>query len=265
MASARLTASTRADAAARPQRASARFPLAIAVGVLLVFGCGYLIARETSLFAVRSFEIRGAPADLERSLQTALARFEGQSLVGISLADVERAVDAVPAVRSATVDRDFPHALNIDVRPEQAVAIVRRDEDAWLVSASGRVLQRLEPGVLRPVPRVWIESASGEIALGDFLLPEQGAVAVHALAEVPADFPFEIESARGTEDDLVLVLAGKTEVRLGDAASIGEKLASAKAVLQSLTADERHGLSYVDVSLPARPVAAEKPQVETSA
>lgn len=265
MASTPVQATSRARAPSRRQRSPSRLPLAVAVIVAIVLGGGYLLARETSLFAVRSFDIAGAPADLTRSLEAGLGRFAGRSLVGLSLDEVERAVESVPTVRSATVERDFPHSLRIVVRPEQAVAIVRRDGDAWLVASSGRVLQQLEPGILRPVPRVWIPTGTGDIAPGDVLLPEQGAAAVSALAQVPTDFPFEIESARGADDSLVLVLANKTELRLGEATEIRTKLASAAAVLESLAESESGELAYLDVSLPTRPVGAPKSQVETSA
>jgi cell division protein FtsQ len=232
---------------------------------LLLAGGGYLFARETSLFAVQSFEVDGAPADLERSIVAALDRFTGRSLVGISTADVDRAVEAIPAVRSATVDRDFPHSLRIVVRPERAVGVVRRDGDAWLVAASGRVLQHLEPGILRPLPRVWIPTGSGEIQPGDVLVAEQGATAVRALATLPEGFPVKVESALGTEDSLTIILEGKTELRLGEPVDIGRKIEAAAAVIDELGPDAIGALSYLDVSLPTRPVAAPKSQVETSA
>jgi cell division protein FtsQ len=259
--------STPAIARPRTRRSSARGRVAVfGIGALaILIGIAYLVARETSLFAVRSVDVVGAPLDLERSVVAALGRFEGQSLVAVSTSEVDRVVEAIPSVRSASVDRDFPHTLRIEVRPERAVAVVRRDDEAWLVSASGRVLQRLEPGVLLPLPRVWIGRESGDIAPGDVLLEEQGAVAVKALASIPADFPQRVESAAGDPDSLTLVLAGKTELRLGEPIEIREKLESAAAVIEQLGRAQARDLAYLDVSLPTRPVGAQKSQVETSA
>jgi hypothetical protein len=72
-----------------------------------------------------------------------------------------------------------------------------------------------------------------------------------------------IVAARGTADALVLVLdRTKAELRLGDATDLRLKLAVAATVLESLGAQERAALAYLDVSLPTRPVGAPKAQVE---
>ena len=55
-------------------------------------------------------------------------------------------------------DRDFPHTLKVRVRLERPVAVLRRGADAWLVSASARVLQQLEQ---QPVPAPPADLAAG--------------------------------------------------------------------------------------------------------
>jgi hypothetical protein len=77
--------------------------------------------------------------------------------------------------------------------------------------------------------------------------------------------PGRVEAARGTPDDLVIVLGTKTELRLGEASELRLKLAVAATVLGALSPDERRELAYLDVSLPTRPVGTEKPQVESTA
>ena len=80
---------------------------------------------------------------------------------------------------------------------------------------------------------------------------------------MPKDFPVEIGAARGSMDELVLVVEDtKAELRLGEAAELRLKLAVAATVLESLGAQERRELAYLDVSLPTRPVGAYSSQVE---
>jgi hypothetical protein len=51
-----------------------------------------------------------------------------------------------------------------------------------------------------------------------------------------------------------MVLAGGTELRLGEVGALPLKLAVATRVLLIMTASERAALAYLDVSVPERPV-----------
>jgi hypothetical protein len=124
------------------------------------------------------------------------------------------------------------------------------------------VLEAVDVGDLETLPRVWLPPGGDRIAPAQRLVPQTGAVAVAALAQIPESFPVRIRSARGTDGDLTLVIAGKAELRLGEALDIRLKLAAAATVLASLSPDERRELAYLDLSLPARPVAALNSQVE---
>ncbi len=60
------------------------------------------------------------------------------------------AIESVPTIHFASVDRDFPHTLRIRIVPERPVAIAK-GKGRWLqyrsvVAASGRVLRVLAPG-----------------------------------------------------------------------------------------------------------------------
>jgi cell division protein FtsQ len=185
--------------------------------------------------------------------------------VAVDAGDVERRLEALPAVLTAEIDRDFPHTLRVAVRAERPVAVVRQAAGAWLVSARGRVIAVVEPRALQRLPRVWLPAGREALAPGTYLLPDEGGALIRALARLPERFPARIEAARGTPDAVVLVLGGKTELRLGEAAELRLKLAVAATVLRSLSSSERRELAYLDVSLPTRPVGAPKPQVETIA
>lgn len=235
----------------------------LAVGALLA-GLAYVAARETSLFALRAIDVEGASAPIAKQAEDALAAYVGKSLVSVDTGEVEARLEALPGVLSATVDRDFPHTLTVELRPERAVAVVRQGEEAWVVSARGRVMELVEPrSIPRRLPRIWLPREVVTPRPGVFLLPGEGGVVVRALSRVPADFPVRIVAARGTADALVLVLdRTKAELRLGDATDLRLKLAVAATVLESLGAQERAALAYLDVSLPTRPVGAPKAQVE---
>jgi cell division protein FtsQ len=237
--------------------------VALAVCAAALVALAYLVARETSLFALRTVEVEGASEDVSAAVEASLENVIGTSLVAVDAGDVVRRLEALPTVVDASVDRDFPHTIHVTVREERPVAVVRQGEGAWVVSARGRVMEAVEPGDVTRLPRVWLGSDVTAPRPGVFLLPDEGGLAVHALARVPQEFPVRITSARGSADALVMVVDGsKAELRLGEASELRVKLAVAATVLESLGTQGRRDLDYLDVSLPTRPVGASKAQVE---
>jgi cell division protein FtsQ len=233
--------------------------------VLLLLGVAYVAARETSLFALRTVEVRGADPVTTGAVLGALARFDGESLVTLSTAEAERAAERVPTVRSVRLDRQFPNTLLVEVAQEKPVAVVRKgEEDAWLVAATGRVLGAVDRGTVEQLPRVWLPVDEDSPAVGGWLSNRQGAQAVRAIGKVPPTFPARVLTARGTTE-VTLVLAGKTELRLGELRAIDQKLAAAAAVLRTLEREDADALAYLDVTLPTRPVGAPKSQLESRA
>jgi cell division protein FtsQ len=240
---------------------------AVLAACLALLCCiAYVVARQTSVFDLRTVDVSGAPAEVASRVEQALGRLDGRSLVSLDPAEAERIVERLPFVVAATADRDFPNRLRVDVRVERPVAVVRHRDSAWVVSARSRVLEPAERGSLPGLPRVWLPARVAAPAPGTYLLDDHGGALVRALARVPAEFPLDVAAARGTASDVVVVLRGsRMELRLGEAADLKLKLAVAATVLESLPDAERRALAYLDVSVPTRPVGAPNPQVERTA
>ena len=83
------------------QVAPTRRSLAIGLGVLAVALGGYLIARESPLFAIDRIEVKGASPQVAAQVRQALASFSGRPLVGLDGGAVLGRVDALPTVVSA--------------------------------------------------------------------------------------------------------------------------------------------------------------------
>ena len=250
-----------------------RLPLSIARPSLLRFAArgtvvvvalvaAYVVARETSVFAVREVSVAAASPAVEEEVRAALVPFTGTSLVKVDAAAVEERLEEIPSVRTAEVDRAFPHTIAVGVELERPVAVVRLRTGAWVVSERGRVIRPVELGAERSLPRIWL-AKSAPLVPGETLGSNAVRPALHALAGLPPRFPARVVSARSREGSVVLVLDGWTELRLGPPERIGIKLASAATVLRALPEAERRQLAYLDVSLPERPVALEKPQPST--
>jgi cell division protein FtsQ len=226
-----------------------RRSLALGFGVLAIALGGYLIARESSLFAVNRIEVRGSSRQVSRQVRAALASVVGRPLVGLNGSAVLQRVDALPTVVSASYDRAFPHTLRIFVVPERPAAVLRRGPESWLVSARGRVMERLpSPGVSR-LPRIWI-STHTPVRTGAELSESGPATAARA-AGLAGALTARVASVAYTGGTLVFHLRSGLELLLGDAGDIKLKVAVATRALMSLPS----GSTYLDVSIPGRPVS----------
>ena len=246
----------RAGARAAGFAPSARSLLTAAALVAVAAGA-FAFARETSVFAVRTLEVRGAPPPLEAEVRRALQPVVGVSLLKLDGDEVTRRLGPLPGVAAATYDRGFPHTLRIHVVPERPLAVLRRGADGWLVSARGRVLRMLEHPGRSSLPRIWVPRWVS-IAVGETIGEPQGARGIAALAPVrDTAFLRRVRDVRATAGELTLVLRSGLEIRLQNTSALPLKLAVARRIVPLLTPP-----GYLDVSVPARPVARENSQPE---
>jgi cell division septal protein FtsQ len=226
---------------------------------LLVVAIGaYVAARETSIFAVRSLEIRGGTPALQAQVRTALGGELGQSLLKVDGTSIAQRVTPIPGVRSFGYDRAFPNTLRVVIHPEVPVLVLRRGKDAFLVSTTGRVIAAMPHPRLSHLPRLWAPH-DARVVVGE-LLPGQLIGAAAALAPLRgAPLPGGVHSVRAAKE-LTLELGGGLEVRLGDSTDLRLKLAIARRILLA-TGAAASGGGYLDVSVPERPVLGSKSQV----
>jgi cell division protein FtsQ len=242
-----------------PSGRSLLLAFALLGGVLLAL----VVARETSLFGVRTIEVTGGNGAIARQVRRALADRTGQSLVGVDLHAARRDVAALPTVAAVDFDRAYPHTLRVMIVPERPVAVVRQGAEAFVVSERGRVTAHVERTAQPALARIWVAKDvrldPGELVDGDL------RTAVRAVAPLAGvDFPSRVVSVT-TTNGLMLRLGSGLELRLGDTSNVDLKLAVAGRVLHLLPV----GSGYLDVSVPDRPVAGaatldSQVEVETS-
>ena len=226
-------------------------PSLLAGFALLGLGvASYGVARESSLFEIRTIEIVGATPEVRAGVRTALRDLEGRSLVGFGSSDLDRRIAGLTDVVGVTHDRAFPHTLGVYVLPERRLLVLRRGDESWLVSARARVIRRIERGALPRLPRVWVPR-NVELGVGETLADGPARRAVRALALAREELPVGVHVVRFDGAGTTLVLRSGVEVRLGHAHDLRLKLAVAAQVLPSLGG----GATYLDVAVPERPVA----------
>jgi cell division protein FtsQ len=230
--------------------------LLIGFVIAALAGGAYLIARETSLFALRTVRVEGASSDVAERIREVLKPLVGSSLVAFDRAAAERRLEEIPAVSSVTFDRAFPHTLRVGVRLETAVAVLRQGPSAWLVSRGGRVLEALTARPYPALPRIWLP-AGVNVTVGAGLSAPTAWSAQAAGALAGGALAHRVASVRSDQGEITLVLRTGVEVRLGDLRNLPLKLTIADRILRLAP-----GSAYVDVSLPERSVAAYNSQVQ---
>jgi cell division protein FtsQ len=233
------------------------------LGFAIVAGAAglYLLARSTPMFALSGVEVAGAPPAVAARARAALAPLEGESLLALDTAEIERRLGSLPEVSGFTYDRDFPHTLRVTVRAEHPVAVARRGPKSWLVAASSRVIAPVAVHARPGLPRIWL-THSGEPEVGAPITDRFGLRAVRTLALARlAHFDGRVRMVRVREHDLTLLLASGLELRLGELRMIRLKLAIAAQILPAILA--HGGYAYVDVGVPERPVAGTNPKAST--
>jgi cell division protein FtsQ len=222
-----------------------------AVAVLAYFG-----ARESSVFAVDTIAVRGVDGELAADVRAALRPVQGESLLAVRLSDVERLATALPQVASVEYDRAFPHTLVVTVRPEEPLAVLRRGRDSLLVSRRGRIVERLERRARPALPRIWLPR-SVDTRVGGTLAAGGGAQEVAALAPIArAGFEGRVATVRIDGSQVVYVLRGGVELRVGTTANLPLKLEIARRILAGSV-----DAGYLDISVPERPVAGTESQL----
>lgn len=231
----------------------------VALAILAAAAGAYAVARETSIFAVRTLDVRGGTPAIRAQVRTALSGEMGRSLLRVGGADIEQRLAAVSGVRSFRFDRSFPNTLEVVVTAERPALVIRQGKTAFLVSASGRVLRPLADARLSSLPRLWLPTKLEAPAVGKDLPAAETAAAVAVAPLRSAPLPGRVENVKSGNGQLTLVLGSGFEVRLGDVGDLRLKLAIARRILAQTGAAT--GPGYVDVSVPERPVLAANSQV----
>ncbi len=235
--------------------------LVVALAILLASLVAWIVARESSLFAVRTVQVDGASPAVAARVKRVLAANTGQSLLKLDGAVVEAAVERIPFVAHASVDRAFPHGLRIAIVQERGVALVRHGADTWVVSSRGRVIKTVAPSrrSLSRLPRIWV-TGDTEPVVGEIVTGELATAARAVVVASEAKLSTRVSKVVVSEDTLTVRLRSGLELLLGAPTDADLKLAVAARVLRRLPA----GTVYLDVSVPERPVASlvPLPQVE---
>jgi cell division protein FtsQ len=211
-------------------------PLALAAGAAALV---YL----SPVFAVRAgdIEIRGLGGWIERAeVSEVLAQGVGVPLARLDTASLAAQLEAIAAVESASVSRDWPTGLSVELVPRVAAAAVADGEDYVLLDAGAAQVARVEaPPEGMPVIEVPLTQGN-----------RRTVAAVLAVAgSLPDWLASQVATIGGqTEDTVAFTLVGGVEVIWGAADQAAVKAAAIQILLQ------QPDVASIDVSAAESPV-----------
>jgi cell division protein FtsQ len=221
--------------------------LAAAVILLVIYGGYMLWFRDLSLFAINDVTVKGATTN-EREIRSAVEEVAGDmTTLHIKDDELRDAVARFPTVASVGASTSFPHGLEVTVTERLPVAFIQISGQQTAVSADGYLLAGADFDA-KALPRIEGAAAHG------VRLDTDAAAQAAILGATPG--PLRNHITASTWDDqrggVVVDLKNGPEVRFGDGSRPQDKWQAAVAVLSS---NDRGSPSYLDVSVPDRPVS----------
>jgi cell division protein FtsQ len=221
--------------------------IAAAIVLVALYGGYMLWFRNLSWFQVHDVTIKGATTD-EREIKSAVEQVAGD-MTTLHLNDdqLRNAVARFPTVAAVGASTSFPHGLTVTITERLPVGIARIGGREIAVSADGYLL----PGA--SVDSKTLPHIGGAAAHGPRLESDAAAQAA-IIGAAPQVLRDRLTASSWDEQrgGVVLRLKGGPELRFGDGTRAADKWQAAVAVLSS---PERGSPSYLDVSVPDRPVA----------
>jgi cell division protein FtsQ len=205
--------------------------------VLLLVGGGTWLVFFSSVVTVRDVSVRGNQTMSSVRVEAVAKAPIGRQLARVDLGAIQARVESIPAVKSVSVSRSWPHTIAISITERTPVAVVDRgadlqgvDEDGVLFGSYAREPDDLP--LITTAPDVRSEA-----------LAEAARVVTSLRADISARVDkVEVESV----DRIRLRLAGGRTVMWGSAED-SEQKAAVLAVLLDQPGNE------IDVSVPGRP------------
>lgn len=208
---------------------------AVAVGVAL-----------SPVLDVEEVQVRGVSADRTVAVERAAGISAGDPILGFLPGRVASRVEALAWVDDATVVRDLPGTVRIEVVPRVPVGWTRAGERVLVVDAESRVIEK---AATPPVGIPELVGVADLAPLGGQIRPRSLAAAAGALGP---ELRLRIATVALDDGALTAQVVFGPQLRFGPPGRMAVKARIASAVLASLG---EAPVGYVDVSVPAAPVS----------
>jgi cell division septal protein FtsQ len=171
------------------------------------------------------------------------------SMVRLPRGDMRRALTRFPGILDATIERDGPRSIIVEVEMGDPVAVLAlASGERYLLSPSGQVMGKADgtPGL--PVIRL------AAYPPGGVLTARGQRAALTFIGWLPPEYAGRLRNIRGEDGRLFATLANGLELRIGPPADLAEKAQALVAVLSQADPEALAAAAYLDISNPRRPM-----------
>ena len=219
-----------------------------------VLALAAVIVLESPILDVDEIAVSGARAT-DPAVVTETAGVDiGSALLLADLDAVQRRVEALPWIEEATVERDLPGGVIIDVIERTPAAVVAAGDVAMLVDPDGHVVSDAAPASLpaglSPFPP-FVRVVTDQAPPGPGGRIDRALLDAVALAERLRGNPANVVAAVHLEPTLRLELAGGGIVDLGDGEAIDSKVDAFRTIHARV---DQACIEVLDLRVPTRPV-----------
>jgi cell division protein FtsQ len=106
--------------------------------------CGYNFAISSPYFQIKEIIVHGCKELTEKEILSYAAIKPSQNLLAINLGTIARRIESNSWVKEASIGKEFPNRLIIDIQERTAIALVKRDNGFNLLDVDGVVFKKLE-------------------------------------------------------------------------------------------------------------------------
>jgi cell division protein FtsQ len=232
--------------AARRAEGRRRLRVLLVVLAVVVAGTAAWVVLASPLLDVDRVIVRGTVHTTPDQVTSAAQLAPGDAMIWIDDGAAASRVEALPWVRSAHVTREWPGTVRITVTERTPAAWVQSPTGPAIVDGAGRVLDRVADA---PVDLPQVVDVARVPPVGASISPALGA---RVAGRLLGDARTGTRTITVSDDGVNLSLQSGVEVRLGRPTAVMTKVRAAVAVLGALDGE---AVSYVDVAVPANPVA----------
>jgi cell division protein FtsQ len=235
-----MTTTTRltpVDTDERPPDRRRTVVLTVAGVVVLALVATWLVAFS-SVFGVRSIEVRGTHVLTADAVRAAAAIKHGTPLVRLDTSAVTKRVEKLADVESAQVSTSFPSTVVITIEERVPVGFVRRGGHAVLVDKTGDQYRAVHPAP-HGLPHFVIGTGAQARSTG--------AAVASVAAALPKSIARQVRSIQALDpSSITLVLTKGRVVQWGSAERTADKARLLPALL-------KHHTSQVNLTNPDQP------------
>lgn len=256
------------------RRGASRRATGVVVAVLsivVVLAIAFAVLFNSSVFAIEEVTVSGANHLTSEELTESAAVPAGSTLLNVDAGGIASRLESNPWVHSVSVDRVFPHTLNLSVTERSISAVVEVTVDdsntieRWALSSDGMWLMRIpdqnsEEG--KALAAQIYTDADNALKITDIpngQAPEAGtfcdnANVKNALAIIDGmttELADQVKSvSAANSDSTTLTLDNGVEIAFGDATDIRDK----ERVCLALMEEHQGSISYINVRTVNKPV-----------